>query len=344
MDRPNFPPVVAIVGGGSLLGRELGELLSETKARFRVKLIGADENEAGSLTEQGGEPLIMTELDEENLAEAAVVFLAGSENSSRRALQIVSRAGASPVIVDVTNALEGDPKAALRAPVVEPRDFHPPLDVLHVVAHPAAIALALFLSRLHQKFPIRRSVINAFEPASERGKRGIDELQQQTVNLLTFKNLPKDVFDEQAGFNLLSRYGSEAPEALEKFESRIERHLAALLAQSGTVPMPSVRLIQAPVFHGHSFSAWVEFEANPGTQALEAELATTQIDVRGPDVEAPTNVGIAGQGGIAVGGIRPDRNEPRAAWFWVVADNLRLTAENALMLARALLPEGGSVQ
>ena len=68
--------------------------------------------------------------------------------------------------------------------------------------------------------------------------------------------------------------------------------------------MPSLRLIQAPVFHGYSFSAWVEFEGNPGMEALESGLAAPHIEVRGADFEPPTNVGQAGQGGIAVGGHR----------------------------------------
>ena len=67
--------------------------------------------------------------------------------------------------------------------------------------------------------------------------------------------------------------------------------------------MPSLRLIQAPVFHGYSFSAWVEFEDNPGVEALESGLAMESIEVRGGDFEPPTNVGQAGQGGIAVGAI-----------------------------------------
>jgi aspartate-semialdehyde dehydrogenase len=37
-----------------------------------------------------------------------------------------------------------------------------------------------------------------------------------------------------------------------------------------------------------------------------------------------------------VGAIALDRNNPEACWFWLVADNLRLTAENAVALARQL--------
>jgi aspartate-semialdehyde dehydrogenase len=101
--------------------------------------------------------------------------------------------------------------------------------------------------------------------------------------------------------------------------------------------MPSLRLIQAPVFHGYSFSAWVEFEANPGVDALESSLATSSIEVRGRDFEPPTNVGHAGQSGIAVGGIAEDRNDPEACLFWLVADNLRLAAEDAVAVARQLV-------
>src|SRR6185436_11164503 len=172
------------------------------------------------------------------------------------------------------------------------------------------------------------------------GAPGVEELQQQTVSLLSFKSLPKAIFDAQASFAMLPKYGEEAPVALEESELRIERHLASLLdlpADGEGVPMPSLRVIQAPVFHGYSFSAWVEFESNPGVEALESSLAIHGIDVRGSDTEPPNNVGQAGQSGISVGAIQPDRNEPEACWFWVVTDNVRLAAENAVIVARQLV-------
>ena len=131
---------------------------------------------------------------------------------------------------------------------------------------------------------------------------------------------------------LIARYGEEAAARLEDAELRIERHLATLLANSSHAPMPSLRLIQAPVFHGHSFSLWVEFEKNPGVKALEKALSSDPIDVRTADMEPPNNVGVAGQSGIAVGAVTADRNHAAAAWFWMAADNLRLSAENAVAL------------
>jgi aspartate-semialdehyde dehydrogenase len=60
------------------------------------------------------------------------------------------------------------------------------------------------------------------------------------------------------------------------------------------------------------------------------------MDVRASGEEAPSNVGAAGQGGISIGSLLADPNEPRAAWFWVVCDNLRIVAENALEVLRAV--------
>jgi aspartate-semialdehyde dehydrogenase len=326
------------VGSETLLGREIRDVIATTTPDLRLHLIAADEETAGTLTRHGDEPAMISELTAQNLAGARAVILAGPAESSRKVLEI---AGEDPdfAIIDLTYTAEERPDARLRAPQTESeRDENDA--AVHVLAHPAAIALALFLRRLEAQDPIRRSVIEIFAPASEQGTPGVEELQQQTVSLLSFKSMPQAVFDSQLSFNLLPKYGEDAPASLEDSELRIERHLATLLGLPGEgegAPMPSLRLIQAPVFHGYSFSAWVEFETNPGPEALEAGLAAEGIEVRGIEVSPPTNVGQAGQGGIAVGAIAPDRNNPEACWFWLAADNLRLAAENAVAVARELV-------
>ena len=121
---------------------------------------------------------------------------------------------------------------------------------------------------------------------------------------------------------------------LEEIENRIERHMATLF---GKIPMPSLRLVQAPVFHGYSFSIWLEFEKPTGCDELAEALATAQIEVRSRDLDAPSNVGSVGQPGITIGVIEADRNHPRAMWMWAVADNFRVTVDNALEIAKQLL-------
>jgi len=326
----------ALIGSESLVGREIRDIVATGGAALDIRLIGDADDEPGTLTRVGDEPMVVSGLSAESLGGARAVFLAGSSESSRKALALLD-SEPGPVVIDLNGVAEERPDARLRAPLVGEDEADARV---HVIAHPAAIALAIFLRRLHAQDPVRASVIQIFAPASEHGASGVEELQSQTVSLLSFKSLPQAVFDAQLSFNLLARYGDEAPVSLEHSELRIESHLASLLALPGEgegVPMPSLRLIQAPVFHGYSFSAWVRFEGSPDVDALENSLVSGSIEVRGGDFEPPTNVGQAGQSGIAVGGITPDRNQPDACWFWIVADNLRLTADNAVAVARQLL-------
>lgn len=324
---------VALVGGDTLLARELRELLEEMKPAPAIEMISAAAENSTMLGADEEEVIALVPLTAESLAGAQVAFLAGSQASSRRALKLNPHDG--PVLIDLTSALEDQPHARLRAPSAEPTRSLPQPGVIPVIAHPAAIACAALLAALSKAAPIRKSILHVFEPASERGKRGLDELRQQTVAVLSFKKLKTDVFDAQLGFNLLARYGEEALEPLEGIEERVERHLASLLAHYPAIPMPSLRVIQAPVFHGHSFSLWVEFTENPGPEALAKTLAAAGIDVRADD--PPSNVNIAGQSGLSVGAIAQDRNSPRACWIWMVADNLRLVAENAVAAAKGFL-------
>ncbi len=281
----------------------------------------------------------MSSIESADLGSAQIVILAASKESGHKVYEKIRGAKPAPVVIDLTGALEDLAESRLRAPMVEPAGFDAK-GPIQTIAHPAAIAIALLLTHLQKAGAIRRSVIEIFEPVSERGKAGIDELQKQAVALLSFKPLPKAVFDAQVSFNMLSQYGSDAPLSLEEIELKIDRHLASLLAASdkdGGAPMPSLRLIQAPVFHGYSISVWVEFEENPGMDSIFQALGSSNIDVRTEDHEPPTNVGVAGQGGITVGSIAQDRNQPRAWWFWMVADNLQIVAENAGEVVREYL-------
>ena len=245
---PNSP-TVALIGSDSLLAREVRDIVATTGVDLALRLVAAVDEESGALTRLGDEPTVVNVLNAESLLDARAVILAGNAESSRQALELL---GDPPdaAVIDLTYSAEERPDARLRAPLVESVQEEDPADVaVHVIAHPAAIALALFLRRLHANDPIRSAVIQIFAPASEHGASGVHELQQQTVSLLSFKNLPKDVFDAQLSFNLLARYGEEAPVSLEESELRIERHLASLLALPGDgegAPMPSLRLIQAP--------------------------------------------------------------------------------------------------
>ncbi len=333
------PLRLALVGGETLLGRELQDVLATRIPKALVTSYAASaQNMFG---EKEGEAVFVEALTVQALGEENAVLIAGSDEGALHAYGLAKDARSKPVVIDCSGHLESQPNARLVSPLVE--EVKDATEApLWVIAHPAASALAVVFARLSRRAVMLRAVAEIFEPASERGKRGITELHQQTASLLAFKSLDKDVFDAQLAYNLLPKYGEEAPAQLLAIEGKIERQLATLLAKYGasSIIAPSLRLVQAPIFHGYSFSLWIEFETALSSSEIAEILASAQIEIRGKDDEPPTNVGAANQSGLIAGDIRVDRNNERAVWIWIAADNLRLTADAAADLVSALRANG----
>lgn len=326
---------ISLIGAETLMGRELGEVLDQHRPDITVKTFAASAE--GNFGEKDGEPVYLEPLSAASIESDLALLFAGTAAGAEKTYELAKGAGKKTAVIDCTGLLESRPEARITAPLLQ--DSNQPESWLLVIAHPAATAIAMVLDRLSRYRKLRSAVINILEPASERGKGGISELHNQTTNLLAFKTLPKEVFDAQLSFNLLPQYGADAALQLSTAEHRIERDVATLLSRlpnRAGIPMPSIRLVQAPVFHGYSLSVWIEFETDVNREDLGESLATAQIEVRAPDQEAPTNVGAAAQSGLAAGDIRVDRNNPRAAWIWIAMDNLRVTAEAAAELLRAI--------
>ena len=323
------PLQLALIGGETLLGRELQDVLE--KRPDAPVLTGYASSAEGNFAEQEGEAIYLAPLEAKTAVGYDAVLLAGSTpEGAFKAYEIAKAANGRPILIDCVGYLEQQPEARIVSPVNETDGEK---SWLQIVAHPAAGALALVLTKLAGYASLRQTIANIFEPASERGKPGISELHQQTTSLLAFKTLEKKVFDAQLSFNLLPRYGEDAHVKLSSVEQRIERHLATIFHKqenpSAALHMPSLRVIQAPVFHGYGISLWVEFETSVSADEVANALKCPEIDVRGEEHEPPDNVGATSQSGLIAGDIRADRNNSRAVWIWVVGDNLRLTADAA---------------
>lgn len=322
---------IALVGADTLLGKEMRERLSEDTSFDVRPLASLTAGVYGNLVE---DVEVLDELTSAALEGVDIIINAGTPAGARKSARLRREAQLNIPLIDLTSTLEDDPQARVIAPLADPASFKPGTS-LFVVANPASTVLAMLLPRIGKLAPLARAVITVFEPASERGQRGLDELQQQSIGLLSFREMPKDIYDAQLAFNLLPRYGAEAVINLEDIEALMDRHLATLLSRHDGVPMPSLRLVQAPVFHGHSFSLWLEFERSISAEDFAQALKSADTDVREGEEEVPNNVGTAAQSGITLGAIEPDRNRTNALWLWAVADNLRMIADNTVKLVQA---------
>jgi len=327
---------VAIVGAATLKGRELKEVLSDRNFPTTDIRLLDDEESLGQVQAVGEEPTFIQSVLPEHLENVDFTFFASDEIYTRDTWKLARDAGSD--IIDVSYGLEGHPGVLLRAPWVErelgdsPRiDFS---DASVVVAHPAAVVLALLLLRAQKVGKLARAIVTILEPASEHGRRGMDELHEQTVNLLSFQQLPKAVFDAQVAFNVVDRYGEKSRPALSTVTDRIQRHFRSIV--QGRLDVPSLMLLQAPIFHGHAFSLYIEFEGPAQSEELSAAVSGEHVDVLQGAEESPSNVNAAGQEQIQVL-VRPDVQNANAFWLWTATDNLRIAALTAVECAESMI-------
>ncbi len=335
---------IAIAGASTLLGKELKDAVSESSLAAATFTLLDEDQALGQLDQVGDEITFVQAIDPESFAHVDFTFFCGSEDLTRRHWQAALRAGST--VIDLSGALDQEPGVLVRAPWLESPSSAPDLFTPAVVpAHPAAIAIGVLLDRLQQAAPVRFASVTMLAPASEFGRGAMDELHQQTVNLLSFQAIPRVVFDAQTAYNLLSGFGDSASASLAALETRIQRHYEAF--GGGRWPQFALQAISAPVFHGHAFSIAVELERAIDTALLEDAIAGEHVEIILEDTDSPSNLSATGQNGVLVR-LRPihdGRNPAQASrmWLWAASDNLRLHAQTAVECAlelRKLRPQG----
>ena len=327
------PCRVAIAGASSLRGKELKQLLEERSFPLEsVRLL--DEEAVGTLTEAGGEATFVQSLEEDSFAGARFAFFAGEEGFTGKHWGVAHRAGAT--VIDLSGALAGEAAALPWIPSLD-ATLPPPEPAVGKLfwSLGAAGIIATTLAAALAKLPVARLSLVFFRPVSERGQAGIDELEGQTAKLLSLQPVPQAVYDTQVAFNLLTQYGSASVERLDAIRAALSRSVVRYLA--GRAPVPAIQVIQAPVFHAAAFSAFVELSAAKPREELQAALAGAGITVAAADDPPVSNLSVAGSDGITISRVEPDASIANGHWIWGAADNVRLTALNAVQIAEKLL-------
>ena len=324
---------MVIAGASSLLGAELKSLLEESRfAGWEFRLVD-EEILAGTLTEAGGEPAVIQPVEEGSFEKARLVFFAGSPEFTRRNLKATGGSGA--IVIDLSGGIAGESKTVAWFPKLDgllDREFKKDAAAYAIpsAAATTAATLALALSRNG----MRRLAIVFFQPVSEAGRAGIEELESQTGQLLSFQGVGRPVFDTQVAFNMVDRFGPGSAQKLEAIRERVRVETKASLGKKAAVP--AIQVVHAPVFYGTAFSAWAELEpgADPAKIARACSDAGIMLPAEGDG--GPSNVGATGEKSIVLAKPEADPSQPGGWWFWGAADNIRLPAANAVKLAEML--------
>ncbi len=335
---------IAIAGASTLLGKELKDALSDSPLAAASYVLLDEEESQGQLDQVGDEVTFVQAIGVDAFDHIDFTFFCGAEALTRKHWRQALRSGSS--VLDMTGVLDQETGVLVRAPWTGQEAAAADLFTPAIVpAHPAAVALALVLERLQQFAPVRIASATVMLPASEFGRGAMDELHQQTVNLLSFQGLPRAIYDAQAAYNMLSGLGEGAVASVRSVEARIRRHYAALVGSRG--PVLSLQALHAPVFHGHTFSIAVELERPVAITALEEAMGGEHLDLVLEDTDSPSNLAATGQNDVLVR-LRAEpglRNPAECArlWLWAASDNLRIYAQNAVECAldlRRLRPQG----
>ena len=328
---------IAVVGAATLRGKELSEAIAESVFGAGDISLLDDDAAIGQLEPVGDEVSFIKAIDAEAFDKQDFVFFAGSREQTEKFWRDAQTAGAT--VIDLSQALQGEQGMTMFPWQETPAEARLDTQVIEI-AHPVAQVLAMVAERAAALGAVEFLSATVMEPASEQDRNGMDELHQQTVKLLSFQPLPKDVYDAQVAFNLLTSSSAQTRLDLQSVEQLIMRQYAGL----GVMLAPLLlQIAQTPVFHGYVVAMHLRMTE---TQTL----AAVQAALDGPHVEFvvdewPSNLSVSGQSEllmkVRVGS--QDATSGRDFRLWVAADNLRmaaLTAVDAAAGMRHLRPRG----
>ena len=326
---------IVIAGASSLLGAELRSLLEESRfagADFRLV---DEELAAGTLTEAGGEPAVIQPVEEGSFEKAGIIFFTGSSDFTLANFETASRSGA--VVIDLSGHsisfantfvwFSGAEKLRAQAFPEKP----------HLAAVPSAAAEGIVrLTLALREMDVKDIVVTVLQPVSAAGNGGIEELETQTKQLLSFQSPGKELFDAQTAFNSLDRFGLQSKFDLNHARLTLRNEVSACLQREGV--LPSVQLVHVPVFYGVTFAACAKLGSSANEEGILSACQRSGFAILDEPGIGPSNISAAGETAIQLSKPKSDQLQPGSWWFWGAADNIRLPAWNAVKLAEKLVP------
>lgn len=335
MKKPAYS--IAVVGATGLVGQEIIEQLEQRGFPIGALQLYGSLRTAGDLFRCAGVSARVELLDGAHFDDTDIVFLAAGEQVSAEWAPRATQAGA--VVIDTSQLFAGDADVPLVVPEANAAALAD-YDARGIVASPdaAAIAMSVVLKPLQTASALRRVVASTFEPVSGAGRAGIEELQQQTVELMGGRSVEPALFQHRIAFNLVPQIG----EFLAGGASRGEAQTVCALRRLLNAPelAVSVTRVRAPLFYGAAISLNLETTDGLTADAARELWRTAPGILLQDDVSAgtyPTSVDAVGQDAICVGRVRADE-AANVLDLWMVFDNVRKgSAANAVQIAELLI-------
>ena len=329
---------IAIAGVTGAVGQEFLNVLAERDFPFsKIKML-ASERSVGKHIKFKGETYTVEQLSEDSFSDVDIaLFSAGGARSKQFAPAAVA---AGAVVVDNSSAFRMDPDTPLVVPEVNPADV---AQHKGIIANPncSTIIMVVPIWPIHKVNPIKRIVVSTYQAASGAGVKAMQELVDQSRDVLDHKPVRKEAFPHQIAFNLFSHNSNIGPEGYCEEEMKMVKETQKMFhCPEIAVTATCARV---PVLRAHTEAINLQL-TNPMTPDQVRDLLSkapgvTIVDDRDKNY-FPMPIEATGQDDILVGRIRQDISMPdgRGIDMFVSGDQLlKGAALNALQIAELLL-------
>jgi len=331
---------VAVAGATGAVGNEMLQILEEQEFPIASLRLLASSRSAGKTLDFRGESLHVEELRDDSFEGVDIALFSAGAAASRQFAPAAAESGC--VVIDNSSAWRMDPEVPLVVPEVNP---HAVADYRRkgIIANPncSTIQMVVVLKPIYDAAGIERVVVSTYQAVSGTGKNAMDELTEQTRNLLTFQEVTPEVYPHRIAFNCFPHIGSFLENGYTEEEMKMVHETHKIMED------PNIRVsattVRIPVFYGHSEA--VNIQTKRKLSAKEARVLLFQAPgvrvMDNPDERIyPMPSEAAGINDTLVGRIREDISIENGLDLWIVADNIRKGAAlNTVQIAELLIKE-----
>ncbi len=314
MSHPN----IAIVGATGAVGREMLDILHRRNFPCGRITCLASPRSAGQVIEHALGTFTVQATTPESFKDVQLALFSAGSGISKSLGPVAAAAGC--VVVDNSSAFRMDPAIPLIVPEVNPH--HIPAAWIGtnragkpgcILANPncSTIIMLVAVHPLYQAFGVERAVISTYQAASGAGAMAMEELRDQTRDVLDGKPAQPKIFKEPYAFNLFSHNSALDPVTGLNVEEQ-----KMILESHKIWGEDSVRItamcIRVPVLRAHCESINLTLKRDVTVADLHAALAkapgVTIVDDRANNI-FPTPLKASGGQEVLVGRIRLDPSQ-----------------------------------
>ena len=332
---------VAVLGATGLVGEMLLTVLEERKFPVAELWPLTSERSAGKTVKFNGRAVRTIDAATFDFKRAQLgLFSAGGEVSARYA-PLAAAAGC--VVIDNTSQFRYDADIPLIVPEVNAGAIAQ-YKGRGIIANPncSTIQMVVALKPIYDAVGIERINVATYQSVSGAGRRAVEELAEQTAQLLNGRPVVPKIMAKQIAFNCLPQIDQFMDNGYTKEEMKMHWETQKIFADSNL--RVNATAVRVPVFFGHSEAVHIETRVKISAREARALLRKAPgikvVDEHKPGGYPTAVTEAANQDTVYVGRIREDMSHERGLNLWIVGDNIRKgAASNAIQIAEILVRE-----